>query len=67
MARAIIERGVERGEFRETTLVELPQPLIAGLLVAVVWQSLLGHLHPLDTERLLETHMGVLLDGLTIR
>jgi AcrR family transcriptional regulator len=67
VVRAIIQRGVERGEFRETTLVEQPQPLIAGLLVAVVWQSLLGHLHPLDTERLLETHMGVLLDGLMIR
>jgi AcrR family transcriptional regulator len=58
VARTIIQRGVERGEFRETALVELPQPLIAGVLTAVVWQSLLGKLHPVDSGRLLETHMN---------
>src|SRR5262249_46338082 len=67
VARTIIRRGVERGEFRETALVELPQPLIAGVLVAVVWESLLGKLHPVDTGRLLETHMNLLLDGLTVQ
>jgi len=67
LACTIIRRGVERGEFRETALVELPQPLIAGVLVAVVWESLLGKLHPVDTGRLLETHMNLLLDGLTVQ
>jgi AcrR family transcriptional regulator len=67
VARTLIQRGVERGEFRETALVDLPQPLIAGVLVAVVWESLIGHLHPLDAERLLETHMSLLLEGLTVR
>jgi AcrR family transcriptional regulator len=67
VARTIIQRGVDRGEFRKTALGELPQPLIAGVLVAVVWESLLGRLHPVDTGRLLETHMNLLLDGLTIQ
>jgi AcrR family transcriptional regulator len=67
MARSIIQRGVDRGEFRETALVELPQPLIAGVLVAVVWNSLLGNVHPVDTGQLLETHIDLLLDGLTLR
>jgi AcrR family transcriptional regulator len=66
VVRTIIERGVERGEFRETALVELPQPLIAGVLVAVVWQSLFGESHPVDTGRLLETHMNLMLDGLAL-
>jgi AcrR family transcriptional regulator len=63
VARAIIQRG----EFRETALVELPQPLIAGVLVAIVWNSLLGKVHPVDTGQLLETHIDLLLDGLTLR
>jgi len=62
--RALIARGVERGEFRPTALAELPQPLIASAVLALLWESLFGHLHPLDTERLLETHVSLLLDGL---
>jgi AcrR family transcriptional regulator len=64
MLRALIARGVERGEFRATALGELPQPLLASTVLALLWESLFGHLHPLDTERLLETHISLLLDGL---
>jgi AcrR family transcriptional regulator len=65
--RTLIARGVERGELRETGLAELPQPLIAGMLVALLWEALLGRHAPLDTARLLETHVDVLLDGLKKR
>jgi hypothetical protein len=62
--RALIARGVETGEFRDTALSDYPQPLIAGALVAILWESLFGQDHPLDTERMLETHVSLLLDGL---
>ena len=65
--RTLIAHGVEAGEFRETALVELPQPLIAGALVALLWESLFGRMHPLETDRLLETHLNVILDGLKTR
>jgi AcrR family transcriptional regulator len=65
--RDLIARGVERGEFRETALTELPQPLIAGALVSLMWESLFGRYHPIDTDCLLETHISVLLDGLKPR
>ena len=64
MLRALIARGVERGEFRATALGELPQPLVASTVLALLWESLFGHLHPLETERLLVTHISLLLDGL---
>ena len=67
MMRVLIVRGVERGEFRETALAQLPQPLIAGALVALVWESLFGRFHPLDTERMLETYITLLLEGLKVR
>jgi len=62
--RSVIERGVINGEFRPSALSELPQPLIAGALVALIWESLFGRGHPLDTERMLETHIDLILDGL---
>ena len=65
--RSVIERGVANGEFRPTALSELPQPLIAGALVALLWESLFGREHPLDTERMLETHIDLLLAGLKPR
>jgi AcrR family transcriptional regulator len=65
--RTLIARGVERGEFRPTALAELPQPLIAGAVLALLWEWLFGRHHPLDTERLLETHISLLLEGLKAR
>lgn len=65
--RAMIARGVERGELRETALDEFPQPLIAGALVGLIWESLFGRDHPLDIGRMLETHLTLMLDGLKAR
>jgi AcrR family transcriptional regulator len=65
--RSLIERGVENGEFRRTALSALPQPLVAGALTALLWESLFGLEHPLDTERMLETHIDLILDGLKTR
>jgi len=62
--RAFIERGVERGEFRETALRDFPQLIIAPALMAVIWRSLFeGHIH-LDTDALLKTHMDLVLDAI---
>jgi AcrR family transcriptional regulator len=62
--RALIDRGVERGEFRATPLRDFPQLLIAPVLTAILWRALFErHLH-LDTDRLLETHICLLLDAI---
>lgn len=57
----IVERGVERGEFRDSAVTELPQLLIAPVMVSVVWKTLFAK-HRLDTDRLIETHIEMLLD-----
>jgi AcrR family transcriptional regulator len=62
--RALIDRGVERGEFRATPLRDFPQLLIAPVLTAILWRALFErHLH-LDTDRLLQTHICLLLDAI---
>ncbi len=62
--RGLIERGVERGEFRATGLREFPQLLIAPMLTAILWRALFESHHHLDTDALLETHIDLMLDAI---
>ncbi|MCL4767177.1 MAG: TetR/AcrR family transcriptional regulator [Hyphomicrobiaceae bacterium] len=60
----IVDRGVARGEFRPTPLRDFPQLIIAPMIMAVIWKLLMERHHPLDAERLLEAHVGLLLHAL---
>ncbi len=62
--RTIIDRGIARGEFRETPLREFPQLVIAPMLMAMIWKLLMERHQPLDAERVLETHIELLLQFL---
>lgn len=64
LVEAIIDRGVARGEFRPTPLRDFPQLVIAPMLMAVVWKLLMERHRPLDTEKVLETHIALLLQFL---
>ena len=48
--RKVLQRAVDRGELRHRALVEFPQLLAAPLLVAIIWNSVFGHLSPLAGE-----------------
>ena len=56
----LIERGVERGEFRATAVSELPQLLIAPMMLAMIWRMLFVQ-HDLDTDRLISTQIDMIL------
>ncbi|MDX1516920.1 MAG: TetR/AcrR family transcriptional regulator [Woeseiaceae bacterium] len=60
----LVERGVERGEFRPTALADVPQLLLAPMMLATLW-NLLFTRRPLDTDRLIDTHIDMLLVYLT--
>jgi AcrR family transcriptional regulator len=60
----LIERGIKSGEFRETALRDYPQLLIAPVLTAIIWRSLFERHHHLDTDKLLETHVGLIVDAI---
>ena len=60
----LIDRGVERGEFHETPLRDFPQLLIAPVLMSVIWRTLFERHRHLDTDALLETHVGLILDAI---
>jgi AcrR family transcriptional regulator len=60
----LIDRGVERGEFRKTALRDYPQLLVAPVLTAILWRALFERHHHLDTNKMLETHIGLLVDAI---
>jgi AcrR family transcriptional regulator len=60
----LIDRGVEQGEFRPTALRDFPQLLFAPVLSAVLWRALFERHHHLDTNKMLETHIGLLCDAI---
>jgi AcrR family transcriptional regulator len=62
--KAFIDRGVERGEFRPTALRDFPQLIIAPVLLAVVWRTLIERHHHLDTDKLLATHIDLLVEAI---
>ena len=56
----IVERGVERGEFHDTAVTRLPQLVLAPVMVSVILRILFAK-HELDTDRLIETQIDMLL------
>ena len=56
----IVERGVAAGEFRRTAVSEFPQLLAAPVMFSVIWRLVLGD-RALDTDRLLEAHVDIML------
>jgi len=62
--RALIERGVARGEFRAGPLTVHPEIIIGPALVAMVWKLLFEPYEPLDAEAYLAAHADTMLRAL---
>ena len=58
--RRIVERGIERGEFRRDALAEFPHLFIAPVMLATIWRMLFSA-QPLDSDRLIDTHLDMLI------
>ena len=56
----LVERGIERGEFRDTAVTELPQLVLAPMMLSMIWRMLFTK-HELDTDKLMDTHIEMIL------
>ena len=63
---AIIRRGIERGEFRETDTKHAARLMMVPITFTAIWRNSLGRLdnEPYDYEEMLETHLRLMLRGL---
>jgi AcrR family transcriptional regulator len=62
--RRLIDRGIERGEFRPTPLRDYPQLLVAPVLMAILWRALFERYYHIDTNKLLATNIDLLIDAI---
>lgn len=62
--RALIERGVARGEFRKSALGDYPEIVIAPLMVAAIWSLLFEAYEPIDRVAYAEAHLDTMLRAL---
>lgn len=61
---AIIQQGVDAGEFRSLEGHGLAQNIAAGALVAAIWKLVFDPFQPIDLEAYFETHIDLVLNGL---
>jgi len=58
--RKFVSRGVERREFRDTAVTELPQLVLAPMMLSMIWRILFTK-RDLDTDKLMTTQVDMLL------
>ena len=59
--RKLIRRGVENGEFRHSALEEFPHLLVSPVIMATAWSIVFEPHHRLDSDRVIEAHVDLLL------
>ena len=64
MINAIIQQGIENGEFRNMSGHGLMHNVVAGALVAGVWKLVFDRFQPIELDAYFETHIDLVLNGL---
>ena len=62
--RILIRRGVDNGEFRESSLNEFPQLLVAPVFFSMIWTIVFQPHSNLDTDRFIEAHVNLVLHSI---
>jgi AcrR family transcriptional regulator len=62
--RRLVDRGIERGEFRAGPLANNPLVIHGPVFMAAIWQLLFSDHHRLDLDAWLESHLDLVLNGL---
>jgi len=62
----IVERGVERGEFRPGAAQAFPRLLVAPTISAAIWRMCFDTYEPVDIDEWILAHIDLLLNGLRV-
>jgi AcrR family transcriptional regulator len=58
--RALLERGIKRGEIKHEALLQFPQLVVAPGIVAIIWTGLFDRFAPLDVAAMMRAHLDAL-------
>jgi AcrR family transcriptional regulator len=64
MLRQAIQRGMDRGEFRRSSIIDTPQVIIAPIALVDLWMMLFDDRQPLDLKNYFNAHIDLVLNGL---
>jgi AcrR family transcriptional regulator len=64
MLRQAIRRGMDRGEFRNSAILDLPQIVIAPIALVDLWMMMFDTRQPLDLKAYFNAHLDLVLNGL---
>jgi len=64
MLRQAIQRGIDRGEFRKSAIVDSPQVVIAPIALVDLWMMMFDERQPLDLKAYFDAHLDLVLNGL---
>jgi AcrR family transcriptional regulator len=64
MLRQAIQRGMDRGEFRKSAIIDLPQIVIAPIALVDLWMMMFDTRQPLDLKAYFNAHLDLVLNGL---
>jgi AcrR family transcriptional regulator len=64
MLKAAIQRGVDRGEIRKSSIIDSPQVIMAPIALVDLWMMMFEDRHPLDIKTYFDAHLELVLSGL---
>ena len=67
MLKAAIQRGIDRGEIRKSSIVESPQVVIAPIALVDLWMMMFDDRQPLDLKVYFDAHLDLVLNGLLVK
>jgi AcrR family transcriptional regulator len=67
MLRAAIQRGMDSGEFRKSSIINVPQIIIAPIALVDLWTMMFDDRKPLDMKAYFEAHLDLILNGLLVK
>jgi AcrR family transcriptional regulator len=64
MLRQAIQRGMDSGEIRKSSIVDSPQVVIAPIALVDLWMMMFDDRQPLDLKAYFNAHLDLVLNGL---
>jgi AcrR family transcriptional regulator len=62
-----IQRGIDRGEIRNSPVIDSPHVVIAPIALVDIWLMMFGDRLPLDLKTYFDAHLEMVLNGLLVK
>jgi AcrR family transcriptional regulator len=64
MLKRTIQRGIDSGEIRKSSIIDSPQVVIAPIALVDLWMMMFDDRQPLDLKAYFDAHLDLVLNGL---